>query len=371
MVTFLELECRGSAHEKINLGFILKALGFSERIRFIAHESHIETIKNQLQEIEKQKIDFISIDLPEKHYKISSVFYYYNTFKSLKNIINESEKLIFLSFFSWSLIGFNLFLKLNQVKIKSVFFICHGVQENIFSLRKFNRYKKFLKPNNLHVFFTQIAYNLFKSKKFYFVFLSRHIESNFIRLFSNSIKINFLTINIPYKFDYFDLKKVSENINFGTVGKGDLDSTYKLLSRHPEINFKVISAINSKILNKFTNCKFFYQNERLDRNQIDREIKEIDYLIFFYSKESYTLSISGALIDAINYLKPIIFLKNECISYYNNKYNIGFEYENLDELIRNINSKKLIDNYSSFQLNLLKLKKEFQKNDFNLLWNQT
>ena len=26
MVTFLELECKGSAHEKINLGFILKAL---------------------------------------------------------------------------------------------------------------------------------------------------------------------------------------------------------------------------------------------------------------------------------------------------------------------------------------------------------
>jgi hypothetical protein len=371
MVTFLELECRGITHEKINLGFILKALDFSNRIRFIAHESHIKTIKNQLQEIEKQKIDFITIELPEKHYKISSIWYYYKTFKKLENIINESEKLIFLSFFSWSLIGLNLFLKLNQIKIKSVFFICHGVQENIFSLRKFKRFKKFIKPKNLHVFFTEIAYNLFKSKKFYFIFLSRHIESNFIKLFSNSIRINFLTINIPYKFDYFDLKKVSENLNFGTVGKGDIDSTYKLLLRHPEINFKVVSAINSKILSKFPNCKFFYQNERLDRNQINSEMKEIDYLIFFYSKESYTLSISGAFVDAINYLKPIIFLKNECISYYNDIYNIGIECKNLEHLIRTINSKELQKNYSLYITNIIKLKKEFQKNDFNLLWNKT
>jgi len=79
---------------------------------------------------------------------------------------------------------------------------------------------------------------------------------------------------------------------------------------------------------------------------------------------------SGAFVDAINYLKPIIFLKNECISYYNNKYNIGIECKNLEHLINTINSKELQENYSHFISNIIKLKKEFQKNDFNLLWYQ-
>ena len=48
MVTFLELECKGTDHEKINLGFILKALQFSNKINFIADQSHIETLQKQL-----------------------------------------------------------------------------------------------------------------------------------------------------------------------------------------------------------------------------------------------------------------------------------------------------------------------------------
>ena len=81
---------------------------------------------------------------------------------------------------------------------------------------------------------------------------------------------------------------------------------------------------------------------------------------------------SGALVDAINYLKPIIFLKNECISYYNNLYEIGIECKDLEDLLQKISSQKQLKmNYPILLENIEKLKNKFSQNDFNLLWNKT
>ena len=82
MVTFLELECKGSAHEKINLGFIIKAIELTDKINFIADESHIDIIKNQLPESIIGRIKFINVKLPDKHYKILSAWHYYKIFKN-------------------------------------------------------------------------------------------------------------------------------------------------------------------------------------------------------------------------------------------------------------------------------------------------
>lgn len=368
MVTFLELECRGSAHEKINLGFIIKALEHTDKINFIADQSHIDIIKNQLPESIIRRINFINVQLPKKHYKILSIWHYYKIFKSFKSILIKSKKIFFLSFFSWNLIGFKLFLIFKNLKGKKIFFICHGVFEFLYDLKSYKRFKKYLKPKNAHVFFTKVSIGMFNLGEFKFVFLSKHIEKNYKTNIIDTLKLNFNSIYIPYQFDEIKPNFLNNNLTYGTIGKGDLDSTFKVLKTYPNLDLSIIRTIDTNQFNSFPNCKYFNQTNRLTREEINNQIKKVNYLLFFYPEESYTLSMSGAFVDAINYLKPIIFLKNECISYYNNIYNIGIECKNLEHLISKINSKELQKNYSHYISNIVKFKKEFQKNDFNMLW---
>ena len=372
MITLIELECRQSDHEKINLGFIQKALEFSEEINFIADQSHIETLQRQLPESINKKINYYSIELPNKHYEIFSIWYYFKIFKSLKSILKETDKIILLSFFSWNLIGLKLFLTTNPHSDKRVFFICHGVLEFLYDLKSFKRFKKYLKPKNIHVFLTKLSINFFSKGNFQFIFLSKHIEKNYRSKIGNTLNIDFRSMFIPYKFDEISKKKKIENLTFGTIGKGDLDNTFKILEKHPNLDFSILRSINTNRFTSFPNCKFFNQKNRLTREQIEEEIKKVDYLLYFYSEDSYTLSMSGALVDAINYLKPIIFLKNECISYYNNLYEIGIECKDLEDMLQKISSQKQLKmSYPILTENIEKLKNKFSQNDFNLLWDKT
>ena len=372
MVTFLELQCKGIAHEKINLGFILKALDHTEKLNFIADQYHIDCIQNQLPNSINSKIKYFGVELPDKEYNISSIWQYFKIFKSIKNILHETDKIILLSFFSWNLIGLKLFLLCNPPRDKRFFFICHGVLEFLNELKSFNRFKKYLKPKNLHVFLTKLSMSFFSKGNFQFIFLSKHIEKNYRSKIGNTLNIDFRSILIPYKFDKISEKGKFENLTFGTIGKGDLDMTFKILEKHPNLDFSIIRAIDTNRFTSFPNCKYFNQTNRLTRNQIEEEIKKVDYLLFFYSQDSYTLSMSGALVDAINYLKPIIFLKNECISYYNNLYEIGIKCEDLEDMLQKINSQeKLKKEYPILLENMKKLKNKFSQNDFNLLWDKT
>jgi hypothetical protein len=372
METFLELECKGIGHEKINLGFILNTLEFSKKINFIADQSHIETLQRQLPESINKKINYYSIELPKKHYKILSIWHYFKIFKSLKSILKETDKIILLSFFSWNLIGLKLFLLFNPSRDKRFFFICHGVLEFLYDLKSFKRFKKYLKSKNIHVLLTKLSISLFSKGNFQFIFLSKHIEKNFRSKIGNTLNIDFRSMLIPYKFDEISKKGKVENLTFGTIGKGDLNATFKVLEKHPNLDFSIIRAIDTNRFTSFPNCKFFNQKNRLTREQIEEEIKKVDYLLYFYSEDSYTLSMSGALVDAINYLKPIIFLKNECISYYNNLYEIGIECKDLKDMLQKISSQKQLKmNYPILTENIEKLKNKFSQNDFNLLWNKT
>lgn len=369
MATFLELECKGVEHEKFNLGFLLKVSKFSKKITFIAGHSHVEVIREQIPNDLIKKINFISIDIPEKHYKINSILKYYKIFQSLKHKIDFNENIFMLSFFSWNLLALKIFLASETIKVKSIFFICHGFLENLVALRSFKGIKSYLKPKNIHVFFSLWVLKFFNRKFFTYVFLSKHIEINFQNSLELKNSILYKTIDLPYLFDPIKPERPSKDFCFGTIGKGDLVMTKKLLEERQNLKFKIVRSITSKEFIQYKNCIFFDQNTRLSREKIRKEVEEVDYLLFFYPKGSYQLSVSGALYDAINYLKPIIFLRNSCMSYYNDTYNIGIECENLEEMISIIDSKvELEKNHSIFSKNMEKLKLKLNNDDISLLW---
>lgn len=94
-------------------------------------------------------------------------------------------------------------------------------------------------------------------------------------------------------------------------------------------NDSVLEEAGVKILNKVN----------VERYIFDDIIDKFDFLLLLYSKDSYVLTASGVVIDAINRRKPIIALKNRYVEYLFNKYvPFGFLVDNVEEIIDVVNS---------------------------------
>ncbi len=60
----------------------------------------------------------------------------------------------------------------------------------------------------------------------------------------------------------------------------------------------------------------------LPREEYDRRVRELDFLLFFYPKESYRVTASGAIMDAIALRKPVIAIRNDYFDYMFEKFGV-------------------------------------------------
>ena len=74
-------------------------------------------------------------------------------------------------------------------------------------------------------------------------------------------------------------------------------------------------------------------NGFLAREAFEREIAALDYAVFLYPKDSYRFSVSGAFLDAISLLKPVIALRNPYFEHcFEVMGDIGYLCDTLDEV---------------------------------------
>lgn len=98
-------------------------------------------------------------------------------------------------------------------------------------------------------------------------------------------------------------------------------------------------------------------NDKLTREQMKELAEDIDMFLILYEKERYVLSCSGSIIEAHSYVKPVLYLDNECINYFNNPDRpIGICCNTLDDMADKMVS--IINNYQDFLPHL----DEFRKN---------
>ena len=106
----------------------------------------------------------------------------------------------------------------------------------------------------------------------------------------------------------------------------------------------------------------FVNKQSLCRNMRTLEERDIlisnaTYSIYTYSLNSYKLIASGAFLDAINFEKPMIAIKNDYMNYYFEKYgNLGYlcdSYEELKDriiyLINNFPAKEYLEQVKNIQ----------------------
>ena len=245
----------------------------------------------------------------------------------------------------------------------------------------------------LNTILTYFGKNFFLNKqiqmhpKIKFVVMGDSILSNIKSVIPNNISKSFISIDHSYFFrrkENLELSFNNKKIKIGTVGtfskiKGgeDFFKLYNLIG--PD---KVDFSITGRIFYEsyiFDSMKIDIPKNKgknmIPRNELEERIQKLDIILFFYSKTSYKLIASGAIMDAINMRKPILAIKNDYFEYIFRKFGrFGFLVNSVEEMatiLKTIRKEDLLFDFDSIQkqMNISKITEQLKRNlvDINLL----
>lgn len=106
-------------------------------------------------------------------------------------------------------------------------------------------------------------------------------------------------------------------------------------------------------------------NRVLKRSEMEDLQKDIDMFMMLYERERYVLSVSGSIVEAHRYCKPIIYLDNPCFDGYNEeKSPIGIKCIDVVEMSKVI--ERLANNYSEEKKEIYRYRENIIKNRNNI-----
>jgi hypothetical protein len=200
---------------------------------------------------------------------------------------------------------------------------------------------------------------------------------------SNLLKTNYLSeeriISIPqpytFKTNSFNRGNVnSKPIVIGMIGVASIGKNAHFIfdvAKRLENEIKVglirfvIVGKNENIPDSLQNslAEFIGKEGLLARKQFEENISKLQFSIFFYQNNSYQFTTSGAVLDAIDFEKPIIALRNDLFeTLFETAGTIGFLCNSLDEiceLIRELTERGVDEVvYNQMRENMKKYKEE-------------
>ncbi|MHB1952985.1 MAG: hypothetical protein ACYCOU_04485 [Sulfobacillus sp.] len=163
--------------------------------------------------------------------------------------------------------------------------------------------------------------------------LSIHVRNLYPIVLGNNIKTRMEKVNIqardwiciehPYTFAAPDATSYQNKpcLAVGTVGVASVSKGSQLLFKLAErfkddvkagrICFKIIGRVDPSMrphVNPYV--QFLDPGVFYDKEMFDRDIRALDAVLYCYPEDSYQLTASGALFDAIKFNKPIISSRN-------------------------------------------------------------
>lgn len=357
-------------HEMFDASFLLMCEQIFDEVEYVSSSSSQENINNLL----KSKGVDISSNISFRKLRIS------NSYKPI-------------AFLSRMICGFFIVLKefFLADKNTSVFYIYSNPLAFYF-LQIFNRFAKkdiYIVSHGELSFF--LKNDLKKSRPWYwytklwnkgfrrsntkmhlkYIVLGNSIKDNMIKLFPN-LRDSLVIINHPYIFDSFSKGEVKKSkivlgvVGFMTKDKGLaslLDFSQRLSNEvfSQKLDIRVIGKNPSLInVNKYPFISWS-GTDVLPRNIFENKIKELDYLLFFYDEDTYKLTASGALFDALLFEKPSIYLSNDYFDDAIGNRSIGYRCSSVDEMVKTV--EKIIETgdakYGDYVCNLRELKDKF------------
>lgn len=259
-------------------------------------------------------------------------------------LISNSSQIIIYSFDSC--ISLNAINIISKILNRRVILIRHGSMEMLKSdltergviynfesslIKKFFLNKK-----------TRIAKNL------YFFVLGDILLQNLSKVLDAKIFPHFRSFEQPYLFDGKNFNKkinLNSNLLLGTVGVFNENKGGRVLLKLMSIlSHKGVNNINYSITGRIDFDLSVLNEYNIDlpsnsgRSMISNEernarIDRLDFILYFYSFDTYKFTASAAIFDAINRRRPIIALRNDYFDYIFKKYGpFGYLVDSVEEM---------------------------------------
>ncbi|WP_138708202.1 glycosyltransferase family 4 protein [Desulfocurvibacter africanus] len=381
-IAVCEPQCTGNSHEICNSGFlyVLSKAMPDRRIVFFANPEHIAAIKDclALANLETNNIDYLPIRIPKTRVNpievVTNLIFFYRLLTNLKT--RGINNLILLSVHSGNLLAIKILASL-RFKTYKFSFLLHGIME--FASKRPSLYRCIRNPSIIWLHAFKYVLNFNKKLNMSYISLSPFNYNNFIK--ARILNVPLCTIHHPLIFKSRPRGHNNSQVNFAIIGQSHSGNFLKLVNELSESDNAAcynIFVLSNKlpIMRTAERFKFLANSKRLQRNEIDLYMKDVDILIFLYEKSAYNYSASGAFAEAIQYAKPILFLENDHLAYYNNLSNlsIGKSFTCIEDManeIRSIATNMLIrKEWQQFAVNIATIRdsidpvsniKDFQK----------
>lgn len=348
----IDVYSHGSYHEVINQGYLMMISELYDQVFYVADKSSCENLRMLLK---KCKFDSSNIIFKEKNFckirlknkgvsyllniLIVSIlnFYYYIRLPSNTDVFYNNNLFLAIAFIS-------IFSR----KRNNIYGMCHNEMELIDRKSAYSCATSILSKYFRFVF-SRIKLN----KIFHFILLSPDMVSYFNSFIPEKNHARIFSIDHTYiRADVSKEIVVDENskcIKIGIPGAitplRGLNILKKILDG---INNNDICIYSLSYCSENIDCGYFVrlnkENHLMPFEQYSNYVKSMDMLLLIYDTDSYKLTASGAVLEAIWNEKPIIALKNMYFDYLFTKFGglgiLGTDIQNLINILNTIHDKQ-------------------------------
>lgn len=364
MIKFVETLKTGDEHLIVNAKIIeMFNIVFKEKIEVYSEKNHGDKLKSYNDIIKYKHIKVIG----HGKGKIRSILHFFLSI--LYNFLfllcsTKKDKIIYLSV---NPVGLLVIKILNFLLRREVYMVCHSELE--FLIEENDKYLGSIYKKIARIY--RFSFNKIKKDNIKYIVLGESIKRNLLKFYEKLDENRIIAIDIPYEYSSL-LKDISlsKNMKFGCIGIGSLskgtDNIFRVAEcfkekiKNEEVTFSIIGKITEDV-KQLANCyvNFLPDTQMLDREEYESKVQELDYILYFYPKDSYKLIASGAFFDAIAYEKPILAIENDFFKYYFEKLgNIGYLCSDNEEMVKKIDFILSHREKYNIQKNNLKISKE-------------
>jgi hypothetical protein len=356
------------AHEQFNSSLILMCRKLFVEVKCFtsksSYQNHVKLTKNR----DVLTMEYRNLYVVAGDKKISWLIRY--IISAVQNIrflfIVPKDAILIFPFnnlFSLSILNFfNRFLR------KKVVIFCHGEMEGLLGAN--------MKSGTLAKMLYRLLNNFLLNPNvkiaddLYFVVLGDKIKENITKLIAKDKSSNFISIDHPYLFD-FPKEKIIEakKLNFGIVGVLNESKGANIFLEFVDllsssVRDKIIISAIGKIdiaTEKLVNRDIFFLPQNgtiISRKIFDLQINELDFILFFYHHDSYKITASGAIMDALNMQKPILALRNDYFDYLFEKFgHFGYLFDSINQMTDVL--EKIVSGEMNTKFNFMQIKNNF------------
>ena len=392
MIHVCDLICKEMSHEKVNSGFVygLRLAFPDEKILVYADKSHIEALTNILKVdgIDVGNLEYVPVSVSNQDQLLYYPRYYFLLKNIFKNVLRSGDSKVF--FLSFNNVILHIIKKLKRNILFADFkfsLVLHGDFETIAAseytpnissipasplIKRLKRYPLSLWPQKALALVVRKILGMHQSKvsalyKKYFslrelLFLEHSSDYKYIALSSHIIenarkhidieRLNLSLVTMPTVFAQSEPVKANKFPKFAIFGYGNSSMLHQVLTGLSKLKLtdpyeiRNISSNNAGI-DGFSNVTITSSGNRLTRSEMEGHARDIDIFLLLHPGNTYQLSCSASIFEALSYGKPILNFDNDCFNTYNTReMPIGYSASTVDEFVDNM--ARIITGYDVF-----------------------